>query len=159
MTRYTDIEFGDGSELGYFDLELDDSGDFKKTDSFNTAILLSIFGSNRRATATEVPESYAREGWIGDFNRPVELGSKLWLLYQTRLTNNTVNRARDYLEQALAWLVDFGYLQQIIVTTRRDIDASAVVANIRMVRFDSSVESRNYTLWENTGGFGYTDRP
>lgn len=149
MEKNTDIEFKQTSE-GYYDLSLDESGDFSKTNSFDTSILLSIF-CERRATVTEVPISFRRRGWIGNIDRPVEYGSKVWLLEQSRLTNSTVNIARDYLRQALQWLIDFGYLKEILVETDRDLTRNALLANITLVRFDDKVEHKNFVLWENTG--------
>lgn len=147
--RYTDIQLQNNGD--YYDLAIGSDGDFVKTNSFDTALLLSIF-CERRASETEVPEPSRRRGWIGNFNNPVEYGSKLWLLYQARLTNSTVNRARDYLQQCLQWLVDFGYLRSVVVTTERNDDLTGVIAQIRLERFNSEVEYLNYTLWENTGG-------
>lgn len=147
--RFTDIQF-DPSPNGYLDLTLDDSGDLTKLNSFDTAIQLSIF-CERRASETEVPEADRRRGWIGNINQPVEYGSKLWLLYQARLTADTNNRARDYLEQALQWFVDFGYLRRFSVSTRRDFGSSAIIADITFERFNSEVEHRNFVLWDNTG--------
>ena len=90
----------------YYDLVIGDDGDFVKLDSFDTALQISLIGSDRRASATEEPIPQKRRGWIGNQYQPVEYGSKLWLLYQARLTNETVNRARTYCQQALQWLVD-----------------------------------------------------
>jgi len=150
MPKYTDVALTD-TGLGYYDISIGSDGDIVKTDSFDTAILLSLFGSDRRATETEVPNAYQRRGWIGDINRPVELGSKLWLIYQARLTISTLNIAKDYISQALQWLVDFGYLKSFSVSVERDIEAGSLSAFIQLIRLDDSVESRNYVLWTNTG--------
>lgn len=145
--RFTDVEFSKDS--GYYDLSIDDDGDLSKTNSFCTAILLSIF-CERRASATEVPEGGRRRGWIGSINQPVEYGSKLWLLYQARLTNRTVNAANDYLSQGLSWLTEFDYADEIIVNTSRDIEQSRLDADIQVIVNGSVLEKRNVTLWGNT---------
>ncbi len=134
----------------YYDLAIGEDGDFEKINSFDTAITLSIF-CERRASVTEVPESFRRRGWIGSQNQPVEYGSKLWLLHQSRLINKTVNQARDYLNQCLSWLVTFGYLESIEVNVVRDFEINGIVAEVTLKRFHSEVEHRNYILWENTG--------
>ena len=105
----------------YYDLVIGDDGDFVKLDSFDTALQISLIGSDRRASATEEPIPQKRRGWIGNQYQPIEYGSKLWLLYQSRLTNETVNRARNYCQQALQWIVDLGYAQSILVDTARDL--------------------------------------
>lgn len=150
MAKYQDAKFTEVPG-GYYDLTIGADGDIEKTDSFDTAILLSLFGSDRRATATEVPEAYRRRGWIGDIGKPVEMGSKLWLTYQARLTLSTVNIVRDYTAQALAWFSELGYLKSVSVNCVRDIEKSEIVAEIDLIRLDDSVESRNYVVWNNTG--------
>ena len=153
--KFTDVEFTQ-TEAGYYDLQLDDVGDFEKTNSFDTAILLSLF-CERRASVTEVPESSRRRGWIGNIGQPVEYGSKLWLLEQARLTLSTVNAARDYLKQSLAWLVNLDYLKAVNVETSRNIETNALIAKVTLIRFDDKVETKNFVLWENTGS-GLTRR-
>lgn len=145
---YQDIAFN--QDAGYYDLSIDDDGDFTKLDSFNTAIELSLLGSDRRASETEESIPQRRRGWIGNQYQPVEYGSKLWLLFQTRLTNSTVNRARDYCTQALQWLVDFGYLQSVIVTTDRDLKLNTLSATILLVPFEGITQTQTYLLWRNT---------
>lgn len=150
--RYTDVALSKTAD-GYYDISIGEDGDVVKTDSFDTALLLSIF-CERRADASEVPEPQRRRGWIGNLFGAVEYGSKLWLLYQARLTVNNVNRARGYLEQALSWLVDFGYLRRVVVQTRRDLDTGSLIADIQLQRFDDKIDERSYTLWDNTGRIG-----
>lgn len=150
--RYTDVALT-RTDAGYYDVSIGDDGDVVKTDSFDTALMLSIF-CDRRASESEVPEPQHRRGWIGNMFGQVEYGSKLWLLYQARLTNNNVNRARGYLEQALSWLVDLGYLRRVVVETARDLDGGKLIANIQLQRFDDKIDVRNYTLWDNTGRIG-----
>lgn len=150
--RYTDVALTKTTD-GYYDVSIGDDGDVVKTNSFDTAILLSIF-CERRASESEVPEPQRRRGWIGNLYGLVEYGSKLWLLYQARLTINNVNRARGYLEQGLSWMVQFGYLKRITVITRRDLDAGSLIADIQLQRFDDKIDQRSYVLWDNTGQIG-----
>lgn len=150
MAKYTDAKLTK-TLAGYYDISVGSDGDLEKTDSFDTALLLSLFGSDRRATATEVPDAFLRRGWIGDQFRPVEMGSKLWLIYQARLTTSTLNIAKDYISQALEWLVKLGYLKSVVVDVVRDIEKGQLSAKVQLIRLDDSVESRNYVLWTNTG--------
>ncbi len=149
--KFTDVKFEKGAD-GIYDLVIGQDGDFEKVNSFDTAIQLSLIGSNRRASATEMPEAERREGWIGDIGKVVELGSKIWLLRQARLTTPTLNKLRVYLEQALEWLVDFEYLEQVIVDQPvPNYTEGSVSVRIQLIRFDSKVEFRNFILWDNTG--------
>ena len=168
--KFQDVKLTRTEPDCFYDLTLDDDGDFQKVNSFETALLLSIF-CERRASVTEVPDTFRRRGWIGNINRPVEYGSKLWLLEQARLTNATVNAARTYLEQALQWLIDFNYLDEIVVTAtrnrediiqnfvadrclgvivQRDLETQAILAQIVLIIEGSEELRRNVVLWENT---------
>ena len=153
-----------------YDLVIGDDGDFEKLNSFWTAILLSVF-CERRASPSEMPVIFRRRGWIGNINRPVEYGSKMWLLENRRLIQGTVNDARTYLEQCLQWLVDFDYLDQVTVSTskdidtilsgfvandclgvvvRRDLETQAMIAEIVLIVGGTEELRRNITLWQNT---------
>ena len=136
---------------GYYDLTIGSEGDIEKVNSFDTAILLSLFGSYRRASATEQSDPSRRRGWMGNQFQKVELGSKLWLLYQSRLTNQTVNRARDYLNQCLSWLVEFGYAKNVSTVVRRDVQNGKMVADVTILAPDGTTNQRSFVLWSNTG--------
>jgi phage gp46-like protein len=146
---YTDVLFSKPD--GYYDLSIGSDGDFEKLDSFDTALQLSLFGSDRRASATEEATPQKRRGWVGNQFADVELGSKLWLLYQARLTNETVNRAKTYCQQALQWLIDYGYAKSLYVETSRDITRNTLTARIQITAFDGITETRYFLLWGNTG--------
>lgn len=149
MTKFQDVAFND--DQGYWDLSIGSDGDFEKVESFDTAILLSAIGSNRRASETEVPTVQYREGWIGDINQPVELGSKLWLLFQARIILKTLNDARTYLSQATQWFIDYKYADKVVTTLTRDNAGSSVSATVQLIRSQDVIASKNFKLWENTG--------
>lgn len=148
MPRYVDVKLTDNGT--YYDLTIGDDGDFERVNSFDTAILLSLY-CERRASESEVEIPEMRRGWIGNYYQLVELGSKMWLLYQARLTQNTLNRCRTYLQQALSWLTDYGYAKQVTVTPTRDIETGRMDVVINIRRNDDEIETLNYALWENTG--------
>ncbi len=74
------------------------------------AVLISLF-TWRRANADDTlpdPKGF-RMGWWGDSYPAVandRIGSRLWLLARAKLTLTTVQRAQDYAEEALQWLID-----------------------------------------------------
>jgi len=96
-----DIKLND--DKGYWDIDFDSQGDFVLEDGFDTAILMSLM-CNKRANEAEVEAPQYRRGWWGnetsDFDN-FEIGSKLWLLSQARATQNTLNRAIRYTQDAL----------------------------------------------------------
>ncbi len=169
IQKFVDVEFTLNEDC-VFDLTIDENGDFTKLNSFWTAILLSLF-CERRASPTEIQQSFRRRGWIGNINAPVEYGSKLWLLENRRLILETVNDARTYTEQCLQWFVDFGYLDVVTVTTsgniedilenfvenrctgalvKRDLETGALLIDIVLSIGGDTEIRRNIQLWQNT---------
>lgn len=137
-------------ERGNFDIGIDPAtGDFFLTDGFDTAITMSLF-CERRADASEVPTAELRRGWWGNEVGPegFEIGSKLWLTYQSRKTQATLNLVIDYARTALKWLVDDGHLVSVDVDAK--FNNNGITLEIRLNRSNSATETRSFELWENT---------
>lgn len=83
--------------------------DLATDDGLKTAILISLFTDARARDDDTLPEPGTdRRGWWGDVLPPVEgdqIGSRLWLLRREKQTASVLRRARDYCEEALAWLL------------------------------------------------------
>jgi phage gp46-like protein len=133
---------------GFYDFQIDEDGDIRTDEFFDTAILYSLFGE-RRAAPDEVVDPERRRGWIGN-DSDFENGSKLWLLYQARLTRDTLNRVEDEASKALQWLVDDGYAVAI-----EDVSATVnngqVLLGLTIRRSRDRIVRRFYELWEATG--------
>lgn len=136
-------------DYGY-DITIRD-GDITPTDTFKTAIEVSLF-SDARATSDQVFVPQARRGWIGDIATPIEdqlFGSYLWLVEQKRLTQGTVNEVVSYARLALQWLIDQG--QALTVDVGGSIIAGYGIAlNIIITSVSGATENRYVELWENT---------
>ena len=137
---------------GVYDISYDSEGDILTSDFLDTAILMSIF-CERRANVEEVPESEKRRGWIGNESTPeFEIGSKVWLYEQARLTRTTLNGLQTEIFNGLEWMlgeiaVDIEKAN-IIATVN---DKGQFVINIPAFRSNSKIESSSYVLWNNTG--------
>jgi len=136
--------------MNFYDLQIDDDGDIKSSDTFDTAIIVSLF-SDQRADASEVPASQNRRGWIGNESTPgEEIGSKLWLYEQTRLTQTNLNGIVDAARQSLRWFVKEGLLESLVASDAT-IDSDEIRFRVVLKRFNSEVEPKFYSLWQNTG--------
>lgn len=100
-------------------------------DDLVTAMLLSLF-TDRRATPDDL-EAYGvqdvRGWWADDPAHPI--GSRLWLLQRAKETLDTLKRAKDYIAEALQWLIDDQVVQQFDIVcewTRRGVLGAKVVA-------------------------------
>ena len=83
-----------------------------------TAIVISLF-TDARAEASEVPADNQNRGYWGDLFLAESMGSKLWTLQREKLTQPTLNRSRDYIQQAVQWLIDNGDLLAVNITVER----------------------------------------
>lgn len=95
---------------GDADLSLIDS-DLASDRGLETAVLLSLFTDRRAERDDRPPSGDARDrrGWWADQFADVEgdrIGSRLWMLDRAKLTNQTVLRAREYVLEALAWMLE-----------------------------------------------------
>lgn len=91
--------------LGVYDLATE-SG-------LRSAVIVSLY-TERRAQADDVlPDltSDRRGHWADP-----ELGSRLWLLDRSKETDDVLTRAREYAEEALAWLLKDGVVRAVNVT-------------------------------------------
>lgn len=132
-----------------YDIQIGADGDIVTKDFFDTAILMSIF-CERRADASEVPESHRRRGWIGNESTPgFEIGSKLWLYEQERVTRSIFNLMAQEAFNASEWLIDDGFV--ISLSTNVTLNNGSVELKVQYKRSGAKVETKNYTLWENTG--------
>lgn len=147
MTAKQDVEFLLAN--GIYDIQIDSEGDVKTEDFLDTALLMSLF-AERRATSSESPNPELRRGWIGNESTPdFEIGSKLWLYEQARITRTILNGIETAISNGLQWFIDDGLAVRIDVSSA--LVNGAVTVSIDIFRLSSPVEHRNLILWDNTG--------
>lgn len=105
-------------------------------EGLETAVLLSLFTRRRALDSDELPDPGGGDqgGWWGDRYSEVEgdlLGSRLWLLARSKSSQDVVNRARVYSEEALQWMVDDGMAKSVEVETERQGDRLAFKVSIQ----------------------------
>lgn len=108
------------SRHGYGDLVLAGQ-DLARDDGLETAVLLSLF-TDLRVSPEQLRPGEDRDdlrGWWGDIRPPVEgdqFGSLLWLLAREKQTPEVLEKARQWAQQALAWLLEDRVAQAVTVT-------------------------------------------
>lgn len=95
------------------------SGDLEAENGLATALMLSLF-CDARASADQLERFGGDEarGWCLDSLAAVpgdQYGSLLWLLQREVQIPETLNRAREYAEQATRWLIDDGLADSVLV--------------------------------------------
>ena len=128
-------------------------GDLDTRDELATAVLNSLFTWRRARPDDRLPDdSEDRKGWWGDTFPDADhdqIGSRLWLLSREKLTQHTMNRARDYMQEALQWLIEDGVASRVeLLLEKRDPWTLAIQVTIYrraaeavVLRFDAQWEA------------------
>jgi phage gp46-like protein len=122
--------------------------DLLRDDGLESAVLVSLF-TDRRASAEQIrggDDPTDLRGWWGDFNPVTEgdrTGSLLWLLRREKQTRETLARARQYAEQALAWMVEDRVARSVTVETSY-IGPGVLGIGIEIIRPDTSRTQYRY---------------
>jgi len=100
-------------------------GALQSGNDLQTAVLISLF-TDRLATASDVlPDTTGdRRGWWGDLDQTVPIGSRLWLLSRSKLTQAVATAAKGYMDEALKWMLSDGVAAK--VTNTASIASSAI---------------------------------
>ena len=109
--------------------------DNDKSDPLVRAVIISLFTWRRAHDDDALPNAgMSRMGWWGDSFPPIandRIGSRLWLLARSKLTDSTAQQAQDYAEEALQWLIDDGVAARVdISATRRGISTLALTCTV-----------------------------
>lgn len=138
------------TDIAKWDLTIDSTGDILTADFFDTALLMSLF-AEKRASESEVPVSRFRRGWIGNesFSDDFEIGSKIWLFEQSRLTRDTLNGITSAAVEGLQWFLNRGFAINLAVDTV--LIQGVVTLQIDIFRPNSKVDRRFFGLWDGSG--------
>lgn len=145
----SDIAIEYKSQIKEYDISIL-NGDLKECDDLDSAVIISLF-TWARAAAGEVGENAPRFGWFGDkidADNTDSTGSKLYLLKRKKITNQTIMDAREYIEQALRWMIADGVATEINAEVERNSsDVNRVDALVQIVRGDRSRTMKFNDLW------------
>lgn len=149
LRRYTFAaagEFAEGDPLSILEGG-DDLGTLAQ------AVLISLL-SWRRAEEGDALPTAERFGWWPDgfADDGDKFGSRLWLLGRSRLALDTPNAAREYAEEALAWLVADGLAAVVEVQAER-VGDNALGLGVTVRRDDGTgIVLRFADLWSSING-------
>ena len=129
-----------------------DGYDLATDEGLETAVILSLFLDRRAEEDDALPDGGDdRRGWWADAWPETEgdrIGSRLWLLSREKQLAAVVQRAREYAEEALAWLVEDGIAAAVRVEAGI-VRQGVLGLRIEIERPDgSAVEYRFNRLWE-----------
>lgn len=118
-------------------------------DRLRRAVIMSLF-TWRRAEPDD--DTDTPMGWWGDTWPTVQndrIGSRLYLLRRSTLTNETAQQAKEYIVQALSWMTEDGIVQRINVeVTRSAIDA--LTAKVILMLNNYSIQTITFNnIWSD----------
>ena len=102
------------------------------------AVVVSLFTWRRANPDDSLPGDEVM-GWWGDSYAELpgdRIGSRLWLLSRSALTDQVVREAKEYAVEALQWLIDDGVATDVAVTAVR-AGISMLVLTCLITRADS----------------------
>ena len=114
-----------------------------------TAVLISLFSDREATTDDVIPDGTADpRGWWAD-DDTVPIGSRLWLIFRSTLTQATLGAAKNYAEQALQWLVDDGVCARFDVYVEWQV-RSRLAMRVTIFKSDGTQQSLAY-VWAWNG--------
>ena len=142
-----DAKLNKRDNVKYYDFSFDSNGQFEIDESFDTSLVMSI-GVDARATDQEIIHKELQRGNLINLFNGINNGSKLWLLNQARSNNETRNRAIDYMKKCLQWLIDDGFLGDVIVNG--ELKVNGLLLNVVLKRKDGAFDNFAYQAWNNS---------
>lgn len=119
-------------------------------DALTRAVVISLFTWRRARPDDVLPDGISRMGWWGDALPSVsgdKIGSLLWRLRREPLSARTAIRAREYTEEALAWLTEDGICTRVGVTAER-IGDGQLRLRVILYRTDGAVRELTFSdIW------------
>jgi len=97
-----------------------ENGDLVRENGLTTAVIISLFTDRRADEDDQIDNPDDRRGWWGDLlEEDDQIGSKLWQLERAKTTPETMTKAKQYIKDALQWMLDDGVCSKINVTMSR----------------------------------------
>lgn len=126
-------------------------GKLAEDDGLSSLVILMLFTDARAKDSDVLPtQSTDKRGWPGNTYSEFEWGSRLWLVYREKVTNETKSRIKDYATEALKPLVTYGYAKTYSVITART-GGHQISMYIKIQKPDGSTISYEAALrWEHT---------
>lgn len=118
-----DIAVQWNNTLGRGEFVMGPNGDLAQGADLQSAVYVSLFSDRVARPEDVIPDgSTDRRGWQGDEGEDLPIGSRLWLLERSKLTNpgqvgDVAKRARDYAAEALQWMIDDGVVAEFGFST------------------------------------------
>jgi len=102
-----------------FDTEVND---IVYDEGLETAALMSLWSDKRADDDDAIDDQNDKRGWWGDLTViefTDQIGSKLWQVARGKTTAETLVQAKQYIEEALEWMIEDGVAARITAEAER----------------------------------------
>lgn len=124
--------------------------DLKSGDDLATAVVISLFTDRVAQGDDEIPDgSGDPRGWHGD-DAAAPIGSRLWLIFRAKRTQQTLTDAQSYAQEALQWMVDDGAIADFDVYVEWQ-NPSTLAMRVTLFKNDGTQQALAYA-WVWNGG-------
>lgn len=114
-----------------------------------SAIIISLFSDRLAQPGDVIPDgSNDPRGWWGDDDVP--LGSRLWLLRRSKQIPETLQKAYDYIAEAVQWLIDDGVVARFDINVQW-VQASVLGAQVTAYKQDGTTLMTGQYVWAWNG--------
>lgn len=114
-----------------------------------SAIIISLFSDRIAAVGDVIPDgSNDPRGWWADTDVPI--GSRLWLLKRSKQIPETLQKAYDYIAEALQWLLDDQVVAQFDINVQW-VRTSFLGAQITAYKQDGTTLMTGLYTWAWSG--------
>lgn len=119
-------------------------------DRLPRAVLISLFTWRRAEPADDLPGT-DRYGWWGDTYAETvgdQIGSRLWLLSRSKITDATPAQAKAYADESLAWMLTDGVAAAVTTEAERQ-GLDRIALGVTVTRPDrTAMNLRFANVWD-----------
>ena len=146
-TQEADIDFGDE--------------DLVRENGLESAVIMSLFTDRRAKEDDTLDDKNDKRGWWGDRldvdANDDKIGSRIWLLERSKTTNQTIVKLKEYILEALDWMVEDGVAMKVDAEVERQGDPGndRLAFSVTIYKIDGNNETYKFDdLWNNQMGIG-----
>lgn len=136
-------------ENGCYDLR-QEAGDLLGDNGLETAVIIALF-TDKRVTEEQLPSfTDDKRGWWGDMIPVIDrdqVGSRLWTLDRSKITNETLRLHEDYAKEALQHFIEDGVATAVNVEANYN-EHFHLVLDIGIIRPENK-KTRFNIIWDN----------
>lgn len=128
-----------------FDLALTET-DLAIERGIDSLVIASLGFERRLVDSDEAPgERFYRGGSVLDHYMGRALGSRLWLLRNAKVTDETIRAARDYAKEALEWMVEEDHASNVSAQAERHGRRGILIGIV----IDRPTRGKYLSLWSD----------